>query len=123
MKKQEEVFRDSPLPDNPKAVGELIIKFAERLFHLRRSNHEIKQFDPELQDVDFKEAIEENIKVIEKYESHKDLLQDVHKEMTGKLFGLECYLSNFTIYCIFWFRNPLPICSYCRDSVGERCRK
>lgn len=53
-----------PSDDNPEILLEELKELQNQVFHLKRSNDEMHEVDPNGQDVDFQEAISENKVVI-----------------------------------------------------------
>ncbi|KAI8381442.1 uncharacterized protein BYT42DRAFT_494116 [Radiomyces spectabilis] len=57
--------------------------------HLRRSNNEMREFDPDRQDPDLTTAIDENEALIERYEVRIDLTLEVIRERLGEAAARE----------------------------------
>jgi protein subunit release factor A len=86
------VFIDE-FKNDPNFILEEILKIQHSITHLQRSNLEMKDFDPEMKDKDFEEAIKENIIVIEKKEKEienlKKLLPTDQQDELEDSLGIE----------------------------------
>lgn len=70
---------------NVSIIKQEIAELQKSIHHLQRSNREIKEFDPNLDDKDFKLAIEENIVVIQKKKARIEFLNKLlHPDLQEK---------------------------------------
>eukprot|EP01080_Neovahlkampfia_damariscottae_P009533 gene9533-1739_t len=87
-KEIKKVFIDD-FNDDPNFIIEDIKKIQNSIKHLQRSNFEMKEFDPELKDKDFSDAIKENIIVIEKKRKEIQKLTKLLSNEHQKLLDFE----------------------------------